>query len=135
MDELAGAVDRVDDPHGRVALERAVHRRVRVDGLLADDHGAGEQGGEGLGEPDLGEAVGRGDQVVRAGLLVDVVVGELPEARHDLGGRRLPDGLGDVVEVAVEESPQFGEMFDHVSIRPCRADSAAPPGEPAANPR
>ncbi len=50
----------------------------------------------------FGEPVGGGDEVVRAGLLDHVVLGELPEARHDLGGRRLPDGLGDVVEVAVE---------------------------------
>ncbi len=91
VDELAGAVDRVDDPHGCVASERVVDRRVGVDGLLADDDRAGQQPGQGSGEVLLRQPVGGGDQVVRAALLDDLVCGQLTVARHDLGGGRCPD--------------------------------------------
>ncbi|CAM5236894.1 hypothetical protein SCALM49S_00898 [Streptomyces californicus] len=55
-DELAGAVDRVDDPDRGVAAEGVVDRGVGVDGLLADDDRAGQQGGEGRGEVQLPSA-------------------------------------------------------------------------------
>ncbi|CAM5722456.1 hypothetical protein SBADM41S_05381 [Streptomyces badius] len=84
-DELAGAVDRVDDPDGGVAAEGVVDRRVGVDGLLADDDRTGQQLGEGGGEVFLGQPVGGGDQVVRAALLDDLASGEFPVAGHDLG--------------------------------------------------
>ena len=101
--ELAGAVDRVDDPDRGVAAQRIEDGRVGVHRLLADHPGAGQQGRERGGEVFLGEPVGDGDEVVRAVLLHDVVGGELPEARHDLVGRGHADGGLDGGRVDGEE--------------------------------
>lgn len=88
-----------------------------MDGFLADHHGAREQPGEGIGQVLLGTPVGDGHQVVRAALLVDLVVGELPEPRHDLDRGGLANGFLDIGQVTGQK------LFDHVSIRPCRTDN------------
>src|SRR5690606_29584545 len=64
VDELPGAVDGVDDPHRRVLAQRPVDAGVVVHRLLADHGGAGQQGAQGVGQVQLGLAVGVGDQVV-----------------------------------------------------------------------
>ncbi len=111
--ELTGAVDRVDDPHRYVVLERPVHRRVGVHRLLADDHRAGQQGAEVLGEPQFGEAVGVRHQVVGAALLVDLVRGEVAEAGQDLGRGGLADRFLHVGRAAGEKLVDGFRLFDH----------------------
>ncbi len=115
VDELTGAVDRVDDPDRGVALERLVDRRVGVHGLLADHHGAGQQRAEVLGEPQLGEPVGVRHQVVRAALLVHLVRGEAAEAGQDLGRGGLADRLLHVGRAAGEKLLDGFRVFDHAS--------------------
>lgn len=108
-DELAGAVDRVDDPDRCLPAQGVVHLRIGVHRLLADDHRAGQEAGEGRGEVFLGKAVGGGDEVVRTALLDDLVCGELPVARHDLGGGRCADRRLDLGQVPGKE------VIDHDS--------------------
>lgn len=116
VDELPGAVDRVDDPYGCVAAEGGEHGRIGVHRLLAHHHGAGQQLGESVGQMLLGLPVGDGHQVVRALLLHDLVGGELPVARHDLVGDRRADRLLHRAEIT-------GEKFiDHAFIESCLSD-------------
>jgi hypothetical protein len=119
-DELPGAVDRVHDPHRRVAVQRVGYRRVRVHGLLADHDGAGEQGRQRRGQVLLGEAIRGRHQVVRTALLDDLVRGELPEARHDLGGCGLADRLLHGSEVAIQK------VIDHASSQSHPSDIPPP---------
>lgn len=99
-----------------------------MDRLLADDDRAGQQLGERLGEVLLGLAVGVRDQVVRAALLVDLVRGQLPEARHDLGGGRLPDRFFDVGRAAREKLVDGFDVFDHGSMTTRATDNPRPSG-------
>ncbi len=114
-DELAGAVDRVDDPHGCVAAEGVVDGGVGVHGLLADDDRAGKQPGQRRGEVLLGEPVGGGDQVVGAALLDDLVRGQLAVAREDLGGGRRPDRPLDLGSRPGVPGGPVQEVIDHGS--------------------
>lgn len=128
VDELPGAVHRIDDPDGRLALYRLVRSGVGVHRLLADHDGAGQQLGQHLGEIQLGLAVGVRHQVVRAALLVDLVGGELTEARHDLRGRRLADRFFDIGRVPGEKLFDGFVFFDHGSMRARATDNPRPAG-------
>ncbi len=127
--ELAGAVDGVDDPDGGVGLYRVVRGRVGVHRFLADHDRAGQERAERLGEVLLGEPVGVGHQVVRSALLVDLVRGELPEARHDLGRGRLTDRFRHVGRVLCEKLVDGFVVFDHPSMRARPTDNPRPAGE------
>lgn len=131
VDELAGAVDRVDDPHQSILAYRVVDRVVGVHRLLADHDGAGQQGAQFTGQIFLGEPVGRGHEVVRAALLGDVTLGELPEAGHHLCGGSGAHGalhLGDPVYEKVVDAFRRCLCFDHASMRARSTDNAYPPG-------
>ncbi len=113
MHELPCAVHRVHDPDQVLAANRLVHGGVGVHRFLADHEGAGQQGGEGVGEVPLGQAVGVRHEVVRAGLLVDLVLREPAEARHDLGRGRLADRILHVGRVTREKPFDGLRLFDH----------------------
>ncbi len=112
--ELAGAVDGVDYPDRRGALERAVGRGVGVHRLLADHDGAGQQRAERPGEVLLGPSVGVGHQVVGAALLVDLVRGEPAPARHDFQSSGLADGFLHVGGAPSEKLVDGFRVYDHV---------------------
>jgi hypothetical protein len=131
--ELPGAVDGVDDPDRRRAADRLVGRGIGVHRLLADHDRAGQQRGERAGEVPLGQAVGVRHEVVRSGLLVDLVRGEPPEPGHDLGGCRRADGVFHVGRAAREKLVDgFGGFggFDHGSMTARPTDNPCPSGVP-----
>jgi hypothetical protein len=110
-------------PHGRLAPYRLVDRRVGVHGLLADHDGAGQQRGECVGEVALGQAVGVRHQVVRPGLLVDLVRREPAEAGHDLGRGGRADRLLHIGRVTCEKLFDGFHLFDHGSMRARATDN------------
>jgi hypothetical protein len=99
-----------------------------VDRLLADHDRAGQQLDEYPGEVLLGLAVGVRDQIVRAGLLVDLVCRELPEARHDLGGGGRADRLLDVGGAVGQKLVDGFDVFDHDSMTARATDNPHPAG-------
>jgi hypothetical protein len=126
--ELPGAVDRVDDPDGRGAADRLVGRRVGVHRFLADHDRAGQQCGEGGREVLLGQPVGVRHQVVRAGLLVDLVGGELPEPGHYLRGGGRADDVFHFGRAVCEKLVDGFDVFDHGSMTARATDNPHPSG-------
>lgn len=93
-----------------------------MDGFLPDDDRAGQQRGQRAGQMLLGELVGDGHQIVGAGLLDDLVHGELPEPGRDLGRGGLADRFFDIGQVMGEK------VIDHASIEARASDIPCPGG-------
>jgi hypothetical protein len=100
--EVLRAVDRVDEPDGRVAVEGAEDAFVRSRGLLADHDRPGQEREQLGADAPFHREVRLGDDVVRIPvrvLPVDLVRRERAEARQDLLARRGAQQRGDAVRV------------------------------------
>ena len=86
--EIAGPVDRIDDPVQPVA-SAFQYRRVSGAGFLADDAGLRQNGRQSFGKAQFAFLVGDGDEVIRR-LLADFMRGEIAETRHHHIARHLP---------------------------------------------
>ena len=96
--EIAGPVDRIDDPAR--AIEPVQYARVRMRGFLAHEGKRIVERGQALAQQRLALLVGYRDGIVAA-LVLDFTRGKVAVARHD---RLLGDPLHQREDVAVERA-------------------------------
>ena len=109
LDEVAGAVEGVDEPHRRRRPVPCVRRRVA---LLGDERNPREVGLQGRADERVGLAIGSRDRIVLR-LEVDVEGGRVDA--HDDGARAARDGQHVADEAA--SVPAHGARHDAIPTR------------------